>query len=292
MAPRPIWSGSISFGLVNVPVKLLTAVRHQDVHFNLLHKKDGARIQLKRFCTLEDKEVAYEDTDKGYEVSPGRYVSLDRKELEKLDPKATRSIDITDFVDLKDIDPIFYEATYRLVPDRGADKAYGLLFRALEQAEKVGIAKMVMRTKQYLCAVRPLEKGLVLSTMLYADEIVPEDEVEGLPERMPKAAERELTMARQLIDSLSGKFDPEKYKDEYREKVLELIEAKSRGKEIHFAPKAKEAKVVDLMDALRKSLAQAQRGEGGAPPEAGGKRAARQRPAARERRRPGKRSKA
>jgi DNA end-binding protein Ku len=281
MATRPIWSGSISFGLVNVPVKLLTAVRHQEVHFNLLHKKDGARIKMKRFCTLEDKEVDYEDTDKGYEVSPGRYVSLDRKELEKLDPKASRSIDISDFVDLEDIDPIFYEATYRLVPDRGADKAYGLLFRALEQSKKVGIAKMVMRTKQYLCAVRPLEHGLVLSTMLYADEIVPEEEVEGLPERTPKAPERELAMARQLIGSLSVKFDPAKYKDEYRDKVLELIDAKAKGEEIHFAPKAKEAKVVNLMDALRKSLAQA-----------GSKSAPRERPAAHARRRPRKRSKA
>ena len=285
MAPRPIWSGSISFGLINVPVKLLTAVRHKEVHFNLLHKKDGARIQLKRFCSAEDKEVPYEDTDKGYEVSPGRYVALDRKELEKLDPKASRSIEITDFVDLEDIDPIFYEATYHLVPDRGADKAYGLLFRALEQSQRVGIAKMVMRTKQYLCAVRPLERGLVLSTMLYADEIVPEDDVEGLPERMPKAAERELAMARQLIDSLSVKFDPAKYQDDYREKVLELIDKKAKGEEIRFAPAAREAKVVNLMDALRKSLAQAQRGEGGAPHEAGGKRAARERPAARERRR-------
>jgi DNA end-binding protein Ku len=290
MAQRPIWSGSISFGLVNVPVKLMTAVRHQEVHFNLLHKKDGARIKMKRFCAAEDVEVAFEDTDKGYEVSPGRYVSLDRKELEKLDPKATRSIDITDFVELEDIDPIFYEATYHLVPDRGADKAYGLLFRALEQSQKVGIAKMVMRTKQYLCAVRPLEQGLVLSTMLYADEIVPEEDVEGLPERMPRAAERELAMARQLIDSLSVKFEPSKYKDEYREKVLELIDKKAKGEEIHFAPRAKEAKVVNLMDALRKSLAQAQRGEGGAPPE-GSKRAARERPAAHQRRHSTRRSK-
>src|SRR5262245_8234942 len=159
---RPIWTGSISFGLVNVPVKLLTAVHQKEVHFNLLHKKDGARIKLKRFCTAEDVEVAYEDTDKGYEVSPGRYVALDRKELEKLDPKATRSIEITDFVKLSEIDPIFYQSTYHLVPDRGADKPYGLLLRAMEDAGKVGIARMVMRTKQYLCAVRPLEHGLVL----------------------------------------------------------------------------------------------------------------------------------
>ncbi|HZN91726.1 MAG TPA: Ku protein [Myxococcales bacterium] len=276
MPTRPIWSGSISFGLVNVPVKLLTAVRQKEVHFNLLHKKDGARIKLKRFCTAEDKEVAYEDTDKGYEVSPGRYVALDRKELEKLDPKATRSIEITDFVELSEIDPIFYESTYHLVPDRGADKAYGLLLRAMEDAEKVGIARMVMRTKQYLCAVRPLEHGLVLSTMLYADEVVPHEDVEGLPEKAPRTAERELTMARQLIDSLTVKFDPEKYRDEYREKVLELIEAKAKGEEIKFAPAEKQAKVVDLMDALRKSLEQQ---------EAGVKTRARPRAAARERRR-------
>src|SRR4051812_42497854 len=211
---RPIWSGSVSFGLVNVPVKLMTAVRHQDVHFNLLHKKDGARIKMKRFCAAEDVEVDFEDTDKGYEVSPGRYVALDRKELEKLDPKATRSIEITDFVELSEIDPIFYESTYHLVPDRGADKAYGLLFRAMEEAKKVGVARMVMRDKQYLCAVRPLEHGLVLSTMLYADEVVPTEEVEGLPEKPPRAAERELAMAGQLIDSLSVKFDPSKYRDE------------------------------------------------------------------------------
>src|SRR5262245_57349041 len=203
---RPIWTGSISFGLVNVPVKLLTAVRQKEVHFNLLHKKDGARIKLKRFCTAEDVEVDYGDTDKGYEVSPGQYVSLDRKELEKLDPRATRSIEITDFVELEEIDPIFYESTYHLVPDRSADKAYGLLFRAMEESKRVGIGKMVMRTKQYLCAIRPLERGLVLSTMLYADEVVPEEDVEGIPERAPRVPEREISMARQLIDSLTVKF--------------------------------------------------------------------------------------
>ena len=281
MAARPIWSGSLSFGLVNVPVKLLTAVRQKEVHFNLLHKKDGARIKMKRFCTAEDKEVDYEDTDKGYEVSPGRYVSLDRKELEKLDPKATRSIEITDFVKLQEIDPIFYESTYHLVPDRGADKAYGLLFRAMEESERVGIARMVMRTKQYLCAVRPLQHGLVLSTMLYADEIVAPEDVEGLPERAPRAAEKELAMARQLIDSLTVKFDAEKYRDEYRERVLELIDAKAKGEEIRFAPAEKPAKVADLMDALRKSLEQQE------APREGQKRAPRPRVAARERRRTG-----
>jgi DNA end-binding protein Ku len=257
----------------------MTAVRHQEVHFNLLHKKDGARIKMKRFCAAEDVEVAYEDTDKGYEVSPGRYVSLDRKELEKLDPKATRSIEITDFVELSEIDPIFYESTYHLVPDRGADKAYGLLLRAMAQEEKVGIARMVMRTKQYLCAVRPMERGLVLSTMLYADEIVPEEEVEGLPEKEPKAAGQELAMARQLIGSLSAKFEPEKYRDEYREKVEALIEAKAKGEEIRFAPAERPARVANLMDALRKSLEQSRQAQGG------GKTVALRRAAAHERKR-------
>ncbi|HVE82762.1 MAG TPA: Ku protein [Myxococcales bacterium] len=281
--PRPIWSGSISFGLVNVPVKLMTAVSQKEVHFHLLHKKDGARIKLKRFCTEEDKEVDYEDTAKGYEVSPGRYVSIDREELEKLDPKATRSIEITDFVKLVEIDPIYYESTYHLVPDRGADKAYGLLFRSMEDAQRVGIARMVMRTKQYLCAVRPLEHGLVLSTMLYADEIVPEEDIEGIPERTPRAGEKELAMAHQLIESLTVKFDPAKYKDEYRERVLELIDAKAKGEVIQMPKAERREKVVNLMDALKKSL---ERREKGAAGEARGtKTVTRHRAAAHERRR-------
>lgn len=253
---RPIWTGSLSFGLVNVPVKLMTAVRQKEVRFHLLHQKDGARIANKRFCTLEDQEVAYPETVKGYEVSPGRFVSLDREELEKLDPESTRTIEISDFVQLEEIDPIYFESTYYLVPDRGAGHAYALLLEAMRRTGKVGIARMVMRTRQYLCAVRPLERGLVLSTMQYADEIVRQADLEELPARPPKLSDRELSMAQQLIDSLTVKHRPEKYRDEYRERVMEVIRAKAQGKEIRPAPVKREAKVVDLMDALKQSLAQ------------------------------------
>jgi DNA end-binding protein Ku len=252
---RPIWTGSLSFGLVNVPVKLMTAVRQKEVRFHLLHRKDGARIAFKRYCTAEDREVAYEDIVRGFELSPGRSVALDPEELEKLDPEATRTIEISDFVDMQEIDPIFYEHTYHLVPDRGAEHAYFLLLEAMRRTRKTGIARMVMRSRQYLCAVRPLERGLALSTMQYADEIVPQASLEELPAAPPRLSDRELAMAGQLIDSLTVKFQPEKYRDEYRERVLQLVQAKAQGREVRVAPgKVPGVQVVDLMDALKKSL--------------------------------------
>jgi len=259
---RPIWTGAISFGLVNVPVKLFSAVRQKEVRFHMLHAKDGGRVKQKRFCAIEDDEIPYDEVIKGYELSAGRYVPIEPEELEKLDPKTTRSIDIEDFVDLQEIDPIFYDATYYLVPDRGADKPYSLLLTAMQKTGKVGIARMVMRTKQYLCAVRPLENALAISTMQYADEIVSTEDLDDLPKASAKPSDKELEMARQLVESLSGKFKPEKYKDEYREKVLDLIHKKSEGEEI-VAPEAEAApaKVVSLMDALKKSLAAAGRNE-------------------------------
>jgi DNA end-binding protein Ku len=253
---RPIWTGAISFGLVNVPVKLFSAVRHKEVRFHMLHAKDGGRVKQKRFCSVEDKEIPYEDVIKGYELSAGKYVPIEPKELEKLDPKATRTIDIEDFVDLSDIDPIYFDATYYLVPDKGAAKPYALLMAAMQKTGKVGIARMVMRTKQYLCAVRPLGEALAISTMQYADEIVSTEDLDDLPSSSSQPKGKELEMAEQLVESLSGKFKPSKYKDEYREKVLELVQKKSEGEEI-VAPEAEAApaKVVSLMDALRKSLA-------------------------------------
>jgi DNA end-binding protein Ku len=252
---RPIWTGSLSFGLVNVPVKLLTAVRQKEIHFHLLHREDGARIALKRFCTAEDREVAHEEIAKGFELSPGRYVAVEREELEALDPESTRTIEISDFVQFQEIDPVFYESTYHLVPDRGAEHAYFLLLEALRRTDKTGIARMVMRTRQYLCAVRPLDRGLVLSTMQYADEIVPQAALEDLPARAPQPSDRELAMAEQLIDSLTVRFQPERYQDEHRERVLRLIQAKAEGRQIRVAPgRAPEVSVVDLMDALKRSL--------------------------------------
>jgi DNA end-binding protein Ku len=258
---RSIWSGAISFGLVNVPVKLFTAVRKKDVRFHQLHEKDGARIQQKRVCSLDGEEVPYEEIAKGYEIGKGQYVMIDPEELDALDPEATHTIDIEDFVELDQIDPLFYDSSYYLVPDERGGKAYRLLLEAMQEANRVGIATVVMRTKQYLVAVRPLGNALVMSTMNFADEVVPQEDLEGLPTGRTKVSDRELKMANQLIDSLAGDFDPEKYKDTYREQVLDLIEKKAEGQEI-VAPAAPErpAPVVDLMAALEASLAAAKGG--------------------------------
>jgi len=263
--PRPIWSGSISFGLVNVPVKLFTAVRKKNVRFHQLHAPDGARIQQKRVCSADGEEVAYEDLVKGYELYPGQYVVIDPDELDALDPEATQTIDIEDFVDLAEIDPLFYDASYYLVPDARGTKAYRLLLDAMRDTGRVGIARVVMRTKQYLCAVRPVGEALVLTTMNFADEVVTEDEMEGLPGEQ-EATDRELKMAGALIDSLTTGWEPERYKDTYRERVLELIEAKSEGQELVSQPSAgPSAPVVDLMAALEASLKTPRAGRETAP---------------------------
>src|SRR5947209_8644458 len=209
---RPIWSGSISFGLVNVPVKLYSATSPKEVRFHMLHDKDGGRIHQKRVCSVEDEEVPWEHIVKGYEISKGRYVTVTRDELEALSPRKSQSIEIEDFVELAQIDPIYYETTYYLVPDKGANKPYALLVEAMKRTHKVGIARFVLRTKQYLAAVRPLEHALAISTMLYADEVVSQDELEALPHAHAKPGERELKMAEQLIGSLAADFDAKKYK--------------------------------------------------------------------------------
>lgn len=253
--PRSMWTGAISFGLVNVPVKLYPATSHKEVHFNMLHKKDGARIRQKRVCSQEDVEVPWEEIGKGYEISPGRYVMLDREEIAALSPKADKSISIEDFVDQTEIDPIFFENAYYLAPDRGASKPYALLLEAMKRTGKVGIARVVLRTRQYLCAVRPMGKGLALSTMLYADEVNSMEELDELPGPEAAPRERELEMAQQLVESLTAKFEPERYKDEHRERVLELIERKAEGEHIVAAEEPEEpTKVVNLMDALQQSL--------------------------------------
>ncbi len=253
--PRAIWSGSISFGLVNIPVKLFSAVSHKEVRFHLLHDADGARVKEKRVCSADGKEVPYEQIVKGYEVSPGRYVAISPEELEALDPKATRMIEIESFVKISEIDPIYYDQTYDLVPDRGASKAYGLLLGAMKSTEKVGIAQVVLRTKQRLCAVRPIGQALSMSVMIYNDEIVPTSKLDDLPSSEVKPRDQELKMAQQLIGSLSARFEPKKYKDEYRQKVLELIDRKQKGEKIAAPLQRREpAKVVNLLEALKASL--------------------------------------
>ena len=254
---RAIWSGAISFGLVNVPVKLYSATSPKTVRFHQLSGKTGARIRQKRVDPSTDEEVPFEDIVKGYEVTPDHYVTIQPEELEALDPKATRTIDIEEFVKLADIDPLFYDHSYYLAPAAGGAKAYRLLLDAMTDAGMVAIGRVVIRSKQQLCALRPSGGALTLTTMLFGDEVIPPDridELEGLDE--DQASDRELKMAQQLIASLSGDFEPEKYRDEYRERVLELIERKAAGEEIAVAPEAEApAAAPDLMAALEASLA-------------------------------------
>jgi DNA end-binding protein Ku len=255
---RSIWRGAISFGLVNVPVKLYSAVSKKTVRFNQLHEKDNSRINLKRFCAEEDVEVQFDEIVKGYEISPGRYVVITPEELDALDPAKTRTIDIEDFVDLDEIDPLFYEHPYYLAPDTGAEKPYKLLLEALKETNKVAIARVVIRSKEYLTAIRAAGDVLTLETMLFSDELIDPDSIDELPDADVRATEREVDMARQLIDSLATDFDPSKYHDTYRERVLDLIERKAQGEEV-TVPAAPETptEVPDLMAALEASLAAA-----------------------------------
>jgi DNA end-binding protein Ku len=254
-----MWSGAISFGLVNVPVKLFNAVSRKSVSFNQIDRRTQSRIRYKKVSASDGSEVPAQEIVKGYELSTGEYVLIDDEELANLDPEATRSVDIEEFVELGDIDPVFYDAAYYLAPDKGAAKAYKLLASAMEETGKVALARFVMRTKQYLAAIRARDGVLVLSTMVYADEVnepleIPElDDLTGV-----EVNERERRMAEQLIESLSAAFKPEQYHDTYREQVLDLIERKAAGEEIIAAPAAPTAeKVVDLMAALEASVAAA-----------------------------------
>jgi DNA end-binding protein Ku len=255
--PRAIWSGAISFGLVNVPVKLYSATSPKSVRFHQLSSKTGVRIRQKRVDPSTDQEVPYEEIVKGYEVTPDRYVMIDPDELDALDPKATKTIDIEEFVSLDEIDPIFYDHSYYLAPTAGGSKAYRLLLDAMRESGKVGIGKVVLRTKQQLAALRPTGEVLTLTTMLWGDEVLPPDRIDELEsvEEAP-ASDRELKMAEQLIASLSNNWDPTQFKDEYRERVLDLIQRKAAGEEIAVQPQAEEPDAApDLMAALEASLA-------------------------------------
>jgi DNA end-binding protein Ku len=257
---RAIWSGSISFGLVNIPVKVFTAVSRKNVSFHQIDKNTGARIKQRRVSSVSGEEVAYEDIVKGYELPSGEYITIDDDELSALDPEAARTIDIEEFVDLADIDPIYYDSAYYLVPDATTAKPYKLLAEAMEESQKVGIARFVMRTKQYVAAVRPKDGRLLLSTMVYDDEVVRPEEIGGFDVLdKVEVGEKEVAMAEQLIASLSTEFEPGKHRDTYREAVLELIERKAAGEtEILPAPAAPAAeKVIDLMAALEASVAAA-----------------------------------
>ena len=254
---RSIWSGAISFGLVNVPIKLYSAVSRKTVRFNQLNSETGNRIKQMRVDPETGEEVSFDRIVKGFELTKDRYVVITPDELDALDPERTRTIQIEDFVDQVDIDPIYYDHPYYLVPDKGAAKAYGLLLNAMEASSKVAIARVVIRSKEQLVAIRPAGELLMMETMIFHDEVVPHDELDDLPDSKElKVSDREVKMAQQLIDSLSSEFDPSQYRDEYRDKVLELIERKASGEEIAVQPEApKPDKVPDLMAALEASLA-------------------------------------
>jgi DNA end-binding protein Ku len=258
--PRAVWSGSISFGLVNIPVKLYNAVSRKNVSFNQIDAKTGSRVKMQRVSAADGHEVPYEDIVKGYELSPDRFVLIEPEELDALDPEATHTVDIEEFVDLSDIDPIYYDSAYYVAPVKAAEKPYALLVQAMEEQQKVAIARFVMRTKQYLAALRPKDGKLLISTMVYADEIVPAKEIpefDGLEDI--KVSDKELAMAKQLVESLSTEFNPDHFRDDYRDKVLSLIERKAAGEEtVVEAPQpADEGKVVDLMAALEASVKEA-----------------------------------
>jgi DNA end-binding protein Ku len=256
--PRSIWTGAISFGLVTVPVKLYSAVNRKSVRFNQLNAKTGSRIAQKRVDASTGEEVAYEDLVKGYEISSDRYVVIDPAELDSVQPAKTKTIDIEDFVDLEEIDPIFYDHPYYLAPGPGGAKPYRLLLEAMRDTNRVAIAKVVIRQKESLVAIRPLADHDVLemATMLFADEVVDPARLDDIPAAEDvKTNKREIDIAKQLIESLAGEFEPTKYKDTYREAVLEMIEKKAAGEEIVIAPEDEEtAPVPDLMSALKASL--------------------------------------
>ena len=259
--PRPIWSGSLSFGLVNVPVKLMSATRDKGVHFNQLHEKDKARIEVRRVCTKDKKEVPWEEVARGYELDNGDLILLTDEELEAADPKKTRTIDIEAFVDLEEIDPIYFDHPYYLVPDsnEAAVRAYHLLRTVMEKSGQVAIARFVLRTKEYLVAVRARGEAIALTTMHFHDEVRTPEDV-GI-DKLPKAKKAQVDQAVALIKSLTRDFDPENYDDEHRKRLLAIIQRKRKGQtiEIPDEPKAPAA-VPDLMEALEASIQKMKKG--------------------------------
>jgi DNA end-binding protein Ku len=270
---RSIWTGAISFGLVTVPVKLYSATNRKTVRFHQLHGTTGVRIQQKRVDPQTGEEVPYEEIVKGYEIAPDQYVVITPDELEALDPKKTKTIEIEDFVDLDQIDPIFYDHPYYLAPGPGGAKPYRLLLEAMRETNRVAIAKVVIRSKEQLVAIRPMGDVLGMATMLFADEVIDSDGIDEVPSGDDvKTSSRELDIAKQLVESLAGDFDPGKYHDTYREEVMALIERKAAGEEIAVQPPSEEvtAPVPDLMTALKASLDAVRERDGGGNGAGGG----------------------
>jgi DNA end-binding protein Ku len=254
MAPRSLWTGTISFGLVSVPVRMFGATESKELRFHFLDKHDLQPIAYDKVRRDTGKHVDDDDIVRGFEVEKGRYVPLDDEDLDRLDVELTKTIDICDFVDLDEIDPIYFRKAYYLAPQDGAEKPYRLLTRALEETGKVAIAKIVIRNKQHLAALRPSNGTLVLETMYYADEVRQPERVGG-----GRLAKPEVELAKSLVENLSAKFDPNKYDDTYRKELLQLLRAKAKGKELPEPEQEPEGEVVDLMAALRESVERTQK---------------------------------
>jgi DNA end-binding protein Ku len=269
---RAIWTGSISFGLVNVQVKVYAAVHDHEVHFNQLEKGTGARVRYEKVSDKSGDTLKADDIELGYNLGKGQYVVVDREELDELRPTTTSTIDVTDFVDLADIDPIYFAHTYWLAPSgQGADRAYRLLAAAAEKAERVGIGTVVMRNKQYLAAIRAVDGVLAMSTMRFADEVVTPSDIDGLNPGKSKPDAKEMGLASQIIDSLASKWDPKRYHDTYTEQLRDLLARKAKGEVIEEEESADQepAKVLDLMEALQASLDKAKKAPAGKAPAAG-----------------------
>ena len=253
---RAIWSGSISFGMVSIPVKLYGATESKDISFHLLHAKDGTRLKQVRWCPADDQEVPWSETVRGYEYAKGEYVILTNEDFEKLPLPSRHIIDLSAFVEASEIDPVYYERSYYLAPDERAEKPYALLMKAMEEKGLTALATITIRNKEQLCAIRPRDGVIMLETLYYPDEVRSTDvDTSGA-----KVSDRELEMAFTLIELLRKPFEPEEYHDHYREALSQVIEAKLEGREVVKAPQARETKVIDLADALRKSVEAARKG--------------------------------
>lgn len=251
MAARAIWTGVVTFGMVSIPIKLYSATENKDISFNQLHRDCKGRVKEQRFCPACDRKIEYEEIEKGYEYGKGQYVVITKEDLENLPLPNKNTIEITSFVKMEEIDPIHYDKSYYIEPDDAAKKPFALFMRAMTEKGMTAVAKVAIRSKERLCCLRPLDGTLIMSTLLYPDEIRVERgrELPNVP-----VSDKELAMASNLIDLMTGEFDPEEYKDNYREAVLKIIEAKVEGKEIAEVPAAPQAKVIDLMEALQASM--------------------------------------
>lgn len=273
--PRSIWKGSISFGLVNIPVGLYTAEKSKELHFNLLDRRNMAPIHYQRINSETGKEVRWEDTVRGFEFEPKQYVVLSDEDLKRANPASTQTVEIIEFVDLADIPPVYFEKPYFLTPERKGAKGYALLRETLRRSGKVGIAKVVIRTRQYLAAVAPLDDAIVLNLMRFKDELREPDELD-LPSGKQGVTDKELQMARRLVEAMVGKWDPESYRDDFRVDVKAMIDARVAAGQLEAGaeeapprPPARGGKVIDLMSLLKRSI------EEGGRARAGGRRAGR-----------------